>query len=151
TGSGSDTIDAGGGNDSLSPGLGTDIVEGGAGGDTLLVNYSSASTPVTGGVSAGSLATGYSGSLSGSAGKSITFDGIEDFFITTGSGNDVVVTGDGRDNIRTGAGDDEIRTGGGFDIVDGGLGGDRLTVDYSSATTAVNRGSPRRRLCLCYH
>ena len=151
TGSGSDTIDAGGGNDSLSPGLGTDIVDGGTGRDTLLVNYSSASTPVTGGVSAGSLATGYSGSLSDSAGNSITFDGIEDFFITTGSGNDVVVTGDGRDNIRTGAGDDEIRTGGGFDIVDGGLGSDRLTVDYSSATTAVNSGSLSGSLAAGYN
>src|SRR4029077_20416033 len=100
--------------------------------------------------SAGSLANGYNGSVSESAGNRVFFNGIENFTITTGSGNDHIATGDGDDTISTGAGNDNITAGGGndtinpgdgVDFVNGGLGTDRLLVDYSSSSTNVTGGT----------
>jgi len=147
--SGDTALDGGDGNDTIDPGNGNDTVDGGAGTDRLQVNHAGASTAVSGGVSAGTLADGYTGSLSDSAGNSVAFSGIENFAITTGSGNDVIITGDGSDGITTGSGSDTIDAGGGndslspglgTDIVDGGTGRDTLLVNYSSASTPVTGG-----------
>jgi Ca2+-binding RTX toxin-like protein len=130
-------------------------VDGGLGTDRLVVDYSGSSTSVTGGIFAGSLATGYSGSLSDSAGNNVGFNGIETFAITTGSGNDVIATGDGNDTISTGDGNDLVSAGGGNDTIFGGAGRDTAAfsgarADYSIASnpdgsfqiTDLRLGSP---------
>jgi len=65
--SGDTALDGGDGNDTIDPGNGNDTVDGGSGTDVLQVNYAGASAAVSGGISAGTLADGYSGSLSDSA------------------------------------------------------------------------------------
>ena len=81
------------------------------------------------------MADGYSGVLLDSAGNSVAFSGIENFSITTGSGNDVIVTGDGNDSIAAGSGDDTISAGDGRDV---------LLVNYSDASTPMT-GKSRRK------
>src|SRR5262249_32289206 len=125
-------------------------VDGGTGMDSVVVNYSSSTTNVTSGLFSGSLAAGYNGTLSDSTGNSLSFSAIENFSITTGSGNDVVASGDGNDNIATGVGDDTISLGRGVDTVAGGTGTDRLLIDYSAASTAVITGPLTGSLAVGY-
>lgn len=126
-GTGADTIVAGGGNDVISVSGGADTSASGAGNDRLFVAYSAFNTGVTGGVASGNLATGYTGSFADLAGNSVGFQNTENFFITTGSGNDVLTTGDGNDVIMTGEGNSTVNGGHGKNIMHGGSGNDNIT------------------------
>jgi Ca2+-binding RTX toxin-like protein len=135
TGSGKDTISTGDGDDTVVSGAGADIVEidggtdavdAGAGRDQLQVYYGYLGANVTVSLSGGNLADGYSGLAEDSSGNSVSFTGVEDFLIATGSGHDNVRTGAGRDTLRGGSGNDTLRGGGGNDTLSGGWGDDTL-------------------------
>ena len=148
SGVGADTIVAGGGNDSITVHGGADTVSSGAGNDRLVVDYSTSVTAVTGGVTDGTLATGYTGGFADSAGNSVNFQNTEVFKVTTGSGNDIITTGDGADVLNGGAGDDHLSSGGGndtikyavgdgADTVDGGADSDKLVITGSGANDSL--------------
>jgi Ca2+-binding RTX toxin-like protein len=153
TGSGSDIVDAGLGNDTVITGGGTDVITVGGGIDTvdagtevdrLIVNYASSTTAVNTGLG-GSLAAGYSGIYVDIAGtSSVNFQNVENFLVTSGSGDDIIVTGDGDDGLIGGAGNDLLTAQGGADTLIGGLGADTLDggvgldlADYSTSTVGV--------------
>jgi Ca2+-binding RTX toxin-like protein len=146
-GNGANTLTSGGGNDTIVSGVeadtiatgagddkivitgGADVIDAAAGFDTLVVDYSAATGAVITSVPAGILSTGYAGTISGMG--AVTYAGIENFDITTGSGDDSITTGDGDDTINSGTGIDQITAGAGSDyiygnvgdVIDGGEGG----------------------------
>ncbi len=124
TGAGNDTIITGGGADLTTVAGGVDTVNSGDGNDLLTVNYANSTTDVTGSMSSGSFAIGYSGVVADVAGNSVTFQNTESFNITTGSGNDTITTGDRNDTITGGAGNDILSGGGGSDTIRGNQGSD---------------------------
>ncbi|MDN3566518.1 beta strand repeat-containing protein [Paeniroseomonas aquatica] len=126
SGTGSDVIHAGGGADLVTLRGGADMVDAGAGDDRLVVDYAAMATAVSGGVTSGTLGSGYTGYFVDTVAATATFQAIENFTVTTGSGRDLIVTGDGSDVIQGGAGADTLAGGGGNDTVDGGLGADNL-------------------------
>ena len=135
TGGGADVIFAGNGKDSITSGAGDDLITitggqdtivAGAGTDLLTVDYSAAVTAVTGGVVSGDLAGGYVGSIADLTAAKADFIGVENFRITTGTGNDSVTTGDGTDYIAGGAGSDVLFGGGGDDMLFGNQDNDTL-------------------------
>jgi Ca2+-binding RTX toxin-like protein len=159
-GDGDNTLTSGGGNDVITGGLGVDIIvagggddlitvrggadtaDSGIGNDRLIVDYSSSITAVNGGVTGGTLASGYDGTFADVAGtSSVAFHNTENFTITTGSGNDVIATGDGNDVLDGGAGSDQLNGGGGSDTLLIGLGSDAL--DGGGGTDAVMFSSAR--------
>lgn len=110
----------GDGDDSFTTVDGQDIFDGGIGNDTLIIDWSTLAND------AGN--TGYGGfaySFVGGA-RLMRVNGVEQFNITTGSGND---------NITTGAGDDILDGGAGNDLLNGAGGTD--TISYRSATSGV--------------
>jgi Ca2+-binding RTX toxin-like protein len=123
SGLGVDTITTGGGDDLILVYGAADVIDAGAGEDTLVVDYSLATTDVTNTISSGSVAAGYAGTLAGMGAAS--FAGVENFDITSGSGNDNITGGDGDDIIDTGTGDDVVNAGGGSDYIYGN-GGDTI-------------------------
>lgn len=138
SGTGADTIVSGAGADLVTVRGGADTVDTGADTDLLTVEYGAMTTDVTGGVSGGNLGAGYVGTLADGVGSSVGFVGVENFTITTGSGNDSVITGDGTDVVISGSGDDTIQTAGGNDGLVGGLGNDVL--DGGSGSDALYGG-----------
>jgi Ca2+-binding RTX toxin-like protein len=134
TGINTDTVLAGAGHDVIYANGGTDAIAGEGGVDTLVVDYRAMTTDVISGPLAG--AVSYAGNISAGAEGTLTYAGIEDFFIATGSGNDSITTGDGNDTIDGGSGNDVVQAGagddlihGGYgDIIDGGLGTDTLNM-----------------------
>jgi VCBS repeat-containing protein len=129
-----DTIATGGGDDLILITGGADVIAGATGNDTLVVDYSAATIGVITSVPAGTAATGYAGTLSGMG--AATYSGIENFDITSGSGNDALTTGAGDDIINSGTGNDVVNAGAGDDyiygnagdVIDGGDGGDTLNL-----------------------
>ena len=133
TGYGADTIVSGSGADLITVRGGADQVNSGANFDRLIVDYSAVTSNVTGGVTNGSLAAGYTGNIASISGNSINFVGVEGFYVTLGSGND---------NIRTGSASDFLAGGAGYDTLDGGAGVDILQGDAGNDTYIVrNAGS----------
>ncbi|HEX9947593.1 MAG TPA: calcium-binding protein, partial [Allosphingosinicella sp.] len=125
TGTGADTIVSGAGADRITITGGADSADAGAGADLLIIDYSAAVTDVTGGVTSGSLAAGYSGHIADLAGATLDFVGVERMNVTTGSGNDTVTTGGGDDTLFGGAGNDRFYLQlGGDDFASGGTGND---------------------------
>ncbi len=136
SGTGADTIVAGAGNDFITVRGGADDVKAGPGTDLLTVDYSATITNVSGGITGGDFAGGYVGHLADLVAATVDFAGVENFSVTTGSGNDSITTGDGNDSLSGGAGNDtlvgglgndSIRGGSGNDSLDGGGGSDSLT------------------------
>lgn len=127
TGTGMDTIVSGAGNDVITILGGADGVDAGAGADRLVIDYASAVTAVTGGVRSGTAATGYGGHFADLLAATLDFVGVEQFWITTGSGDDRITTGAGNDRIDAGAGSDALYGGAGRDVLHGDAGNDRLT------------------------
>lgn len=126
TGAGDDTIETRAGADRTTVRGGLDTADSGDGADRLVVDYATSVTNVTGGLSAGTLAAGYTGLVADTGGNSVEFTGVESFTITTGRGDDDVTTGAGRDLLTGGEGDDRFDGGGGADTVSGGRGADTL-------------------------
>ncbi len=141
SGTGADTIIAGGGVDAITIRGGSDEVDGGAGNDRLIVDYSGATTDVSGGVTGGNLGSGYTGHLADASASQVDVVEIENFTITTGSGNDVITTGDGNDVITAGAGNDTLDGGGGNDTLTGGDGSDVLTGGLGADTLSGGAGA----------
>jgi hypothetical protein len=120
-------IDVTGRDETLSIGPGVRTMEGGAGIDTLVVNFSNATQPVTmrddqgvAGAPAEDSDGGYAGSLGDGGSNRVDFASIEIFDLTTGSGNDY---------LRTGSGNDRLNGGSGADDMAGGAGNDTYVVD----------------------
>jgi Ca2+-binding RTX toxin-like protein len=109
SGTGNDTIFGGSGNDFISSGGGDDSVDGGAGADTI-----------------------YSGSgddtVFGGAGDDGIDAGDGDNLVDGGSGNDMIFVGDGNDTVYAGTGSDIVYGGGGDNVIDGGTGNDTVIV-----------------------
>ncbi len=149
SGTGADSIVAGGGNDLITIRGGVDTVDAGAGDDRLIVDYSALTTNVTGGITGGNLGTGYVGHIADLAASSVDFQGVENFTITTGSGNDLITTGAGNDTLSGGLGADTMTGGAGNDtyVVDnagdvvteaGSAGIDTVQTNLADYTLAAN-------------
>ncbi len=128
SGTGADTIIAGGGNDVITVRGGSDSVGGGDGNDVLVIDYSAMTTDVTGGVTGGTLATGYTGHVADTTVNTVDFVAIENLKVTTGIGSDVIVGGAGQDELWGGFGNDFFRGNAGTDSLYGGWGDDKLDV-----------------------
>ena len=126
SGVGADTIVAGAGADVITIRGGADTADAGSGTDRLIVDYSAMTTNVSGGITGGTLASGYVGQIADLVVSTVNFVGVENFTITTGSGNDLLVTGDGDEVLSGGAGNDTLTAGDGNDRVTGGAGNDIL-------------------------
>ena len=118
----SDILVGGAGNDTLGSGGGSDSVYGGVEADTdrdrLVLNWASTTGNVTGGPSSysGHVTDSY-GSFNSSAGSYYTyFEGIEEFDITTGSGDDNFTLYLGNDTVHSGSGNDTLQGGSGNDV-----------------------------------
>ncbi len=128
---GSNVIDAGFGDDTITVTGGTDSVTGGLGTDTLVIDTSL----IPGGIAlsglTGDAASGYSGTASW-GGNSVTFSGIENFVVkSAGNFPDGVTTGGGDDVFDHVATDDPNYL---MDVVDLGAGNDTLIADFSGVT-----------------
>jgi Ca2+-binding RTX toxin-like protein len=161
---GNDSLSGGNGNDVFEIYGGQDIVDGGAGTDDyLLVEYATAYFTRTGNITYTTfdLSTG-SGAFNDGAGNSVSFSGIERFYLAGGSGNDDlrggnlndVLTGNGgNDTITGGAGDDslsgDVYNGIGNDSLSGGDGNDTLNI--SGGLDTVNGGAGTDSLTIDYY
>lgn len=138
TGSGNDTIDTtavtqgdyidtGAGHDRVTLRGGVDTVAMGDGTDALALRYAGLAQALVFGVSGGAVT---SGQLSGGAGFSVFFSGVERFDIETGASDDAFSVGNGDDTLRTGAGNDSVNTYAGEIVIDMGDGVDIWGFDY---------------------
>ncbi|HYI48164.1 MAG TPA: calcium-binding protein [Allosphingosinicella sp.] len=145
SGLGADTIVAGAGADRITVTGGSDTVDAGADSDLLIVDYSAATTNVTGGVTGGNLGSGYTGHLADAAAATLDFVEAERFWITTGTGDDIINTGAADDRISTGDGNDFLAGGLGNDIMTGGAGNDLYRVEDAGDVVleSVGGGSDR--------
>ena len=156
-GDGDDTLTGGAGDDRLDGGDGDDRLDGGAGDDWGEFSYVSATAGLTLDATAASYwkqdsngdwtqtgATSADYRRFEADGETDYFKNIENFFIITGSGDDVLTTGagdeslyggSGNDILTSGAGDDSLQGDAGNDILDGGAGDDDATFDYGSSTS----------------
>ena len=135
------------GNATLHGGSGDDVLKvtnpgfaqvfGDTGNDTLVADLSGATGDVgtLGGPSAGSPDGTYVVYAGG--GVRVDADGIENFNIKTGSGNDSIYMAGGNDTADLGAGDDVLLAGAGAIVADGGDGIDGINVDFSGSTGPV--------------
>jgi Ca2+-binding RTX toxin-like protein len=114
TGVGIDAITSGAGNDILKISGGADVLTAGDGHDRLIADFSASTAAVTTTIAG-------DGSHAGRSGV-VTFSSVEEFHITTGSGNDTIFTGDGADVLDGGAGADLLFAGVGSDVIYGGVG-----------------------------
>ena len=133
-----ETLILGDGNDSATVLNGYDSIYGGGGTDTLVVDYGAATGNITNTYGPNANADGgYDGTLFETQGRNVDYNSVENFVITTGSGNDTFTTGNGDDVVSTGAGDDSANVGRGTDHADGGAGNDAIAADLSDATGAI--------------
>jgi Ca2+-binding RTX toxin-like protein len=152
-----DVVALGAGNDSVTLHNGVDTVYGGtigagaanSGFDTLVLDYGAATASVTNLAAIQTNGAGAFGQIGDGSTRSVTFQAIDRFLITTGVGADSIVTAGGNDEIRTGGGKDSIAAGRGDDLLDGGAGADSMTggtgndsyvVDDAGDTVAENAG-----------
>ncbi|MFK7941751.1 MAG: hypothetical protein AB8B85_02375, partial [Paracoccaceae bacterium] len=140
-----DTLLGNSSNNIIDPGLrlsgGTEIIQGRAGTDTLQLNRSDNSSGMTFVFSGIPILFNFDVFEGSSGTASYETDGIEQIFVTTGSGNDTIIGAtlanpttnllDGDDIVNSGSGNDIIGVGLGRDIVVAGAGDD--TVFRSSA------------------
>ena len=143
-----DQLYGGDGDDTLDGGAGNDVLAGGYGDDWASFDYGSATADLTLDVTDTTLwkLDGSSAAMGdadyadygyqrfqidisvagdGSEFERDYFKNIENFDITSGSGDDVLTGGDGNDTLYGGAGDD---------VLDGGAGTDTVAFNYRSAT-----------------
>jgi Ca2+-binding RTX toxin-like protein len=163
TGSGDDSITlaatnpnasifTGAGDDTMSVSGGIDQAYGGDGNDTLIINYGSDASPINGSVGASGM-----GVISDGSSDGVGVWSIENFNVTTGSGDDsfdftnipghaTVSSGAGNDVIHGaaladllngGAGDDSLYGGAGNDTIDGGVGVDTVFVSGPEANYSL--------------
>ncbi|BCW90364.1 hypothetical protein sos41_35320 [Alphaproteobacteria bacterium SO-S41] len=113
---------------------GIDVVHGDLGTDRLIIDYQTAITDIVANTAQTVV----------NAGRSVAYDGIELFTLTTGAGNDTIALGDGSHTISTGAGHDNVTlgsaTGDGSVTVALGEGNNRATLGNSTATITAGDG-----------
>lgn len=151
-GAGNDTLLGGDGNDVLKGGTGSDRMEGGAGDDTYLIEGNG--DTLVEGANAGfdrafggdSITLGSNvevGSLTGTAGVSLT-GSVDDNLLGGNSGDNAISGGGGADSLFGHAGADTLNGGEGNDFLYGGLGVDTLTggagIDQFVIATAASQG-----------
>jgi Ca2+-binding RTX toxin-like protein len=142
---GNDTLDGGDGDDLLNPGAGTtELVIGGGGIDVMVLDYASATTPLT---------ITYTNTTNGTSSFGLSFREIETVEIDTGSGNDSInlsaatggnstfgVLGNNGSWVRSASGNDtvigslaadRIEGGDGDDIIRGGAGNDSGIANFA--------------------
>ena len=129
-----DVINTGPGNDTVFPGLGIDETNGGEGTDTLSIDYSSLSRPVT----RTDQGYGWYGYADAQGSASVRFYGYELFNLTGGSGDDALTGAASADTLIGNGGDDVLNGGAGKDVIEGGSGADRWLGDYTTATASLN-------------
>ncbi|MBV1863418.1 MAG: hypothetical protein KUG74_03190 [Rhodobacteraceae bacterium] len=135
-GMGDDVVTTGDGNDTFLARYGKDNFNAGVGVDTLVVDYSGATTAV----SHTDLGYGWN-RLGDKAGIfSVDYYGVEKFDLTGGTAGDSLRGGSADDRLFGRAGNDWLNGGRGVDSIDGGNGTDTWQVDYSGRTgfTSVN-------------
>jgi Ca2+-binding RTX toxin-like protein len=125
-----DYVFTGLGNDAITVGGGMDTADGSDGTDTLTVDLHWASETISSGVEFGAFRNG--GRTLG-----VAYFNIEQFNVTTGSGDDYIQTGGFNDTVSTGSGDDKIDTGTGNAIVNGGTGVDWWLANFASSTAKM--------------
>jgi Ca2+-binding RTX toxin-like protein len=153
--SGDDKIAAGNGDDTIDVTNGHDEVDGGAGDDRLRIQWAAETAPIVN----GAVPAGFDLRLVGGATRSVSFIGIEDLEVESGSGNDNFTTGSTNDRILDGprnvtgnlpTGNDVIGGGGGDDVIDvtngddsadGGAGHDRIQINYYGSTVPVTNAA----------
>ncbi|HYD70560.1 beta strand repeat-containing protein, partial [Azospirillum sp.] len=127
-----DTLYGDAGDDTLSGGAHADMLFGGAGNDVFAISSSTdfvAGETIDGGdgtdtillVSASGLQYDFSGAISI---ERIEHSGNQDFGITGGANNELIIGGSGRQTLLGGAGEDTISGGAGNDTITGGDGND---------------------------
>ncbi|HEY0114036.1 MAG TPA: calcium-binding protein, partial [Allosphingosinicella sp.] len=134
TGSGNDVVSSGAGNDFVNVGSGFDQADGGDGVDGLSANFNA----LTAGV-------GIDLRNPTSSGGFGSFSGFEYFGTVTGTGHDDLFIGTAaprNETINLGAGADSASVFNGYDTVNGGIGSDRLVVDYSGGTAGIQSSGP---------
>ena len=127
--SGNNTITGNAGRNTFEVSSGADVIHGGGGVDRLVIDYSSVAATITGTV----------GGVTDGGIHSVTFDGVENFTIRTGAGNDTITTADGDNKIKTLDGNDTITTGDGRSNIASGAGND--TVTAGDGGNKVNGGA----------
>jgi Ca2+-binding RTX toxin-like protein len=95
---------------------GADVVHGGDGSDALYVDYFGSTSVVA-----------TAGSVTDNAGNSVTYDSVEYFVISTGSGDNSLTADDSNYRLLSGGGNDTIVVGDGRNYVEAGLGNDTVT------------------------
>ncbi|MDP1616825.1 Ig-like domain-containing protein [Phenylobacterium sp.] len=134
------TIDAGGGNDTVTGEGGADLIDGGEGDDVLQGN--TGSDTIYGGLGDDLVLGGKdSDFLQGNVGADNLFGDMGDDTVHGGQGADQVQGGLGDDIIFGDAGNDTVRGGQGDDIVFGGLGDDFLSGDRGNDTLTGGEGA----------
>lgn len=125
-----DTVFTGAGNDIIEVGGGMDTADGSDGTDTLVVDYHWTSDAIT---------SALEFQVFRNAGRTlgVGYYNVEQFDVTTGSGDDYIQTGSGADTVNGGAGSDKIDTQQGAAIVNGGSGVDWWLADYSGSTAKM--------------
>jgi Ca2+-binding RTX toxin-like protein len=134
--------------------MGTDTIDGGSGNDSLSSYnyYDTANTTIN-------YTSLSNGTISGGSNSGTTFKNIESVvfytgsgsdninisaatasnYVSSGAGNDTINSGSGQDSIYAGAGSDTISAGTGADTIDGQEGLDRLNISSSSrASISIN-------------
>ena len=107
-------------------------VDGLDGNDRLVINYATLTTDLT----FGYVANGWYG-YSDAYKSSINFLNVENFSVTAGSGDDVLVGWGGADSLTGNAGQDRIESGLGADTINGGTGFDHWSANYESLAANV--------------
>ena len=123
------TINGNDGNNIISVSSGVDVVNAGNGNDRLIIDYSAATAAIT----------GTPVNVTDGGTHAVTFTGVENFTISTGSGNDTVTVGDGFNVLNTNAGNDTITAGNGPNTISGGAGNDTITAGDGGNT--INGGA----------
>ncbi|HEY0131576.1 MAG TPA: hypothetical protein VGB57_09235, partial [Allosphingosinicella sp.] len=146
-GAGHDRLYGDGGNDQLLGGAGNDwlsveeagtvTADGGGDSDTLTIVYVEATTAITMSAPAADPNGGLAGTLGDGVGRSVTYGGIEQFVVLTGSGNDIVGGGAGDDYFNLGGGSDLLYYTGGTDYADGGEGIDGIFGVYGTGGVGI--------------
>jgi Ca2+-binding RTX toxin-like protein len=117
------------GDNIISVSSGVDVVTAGNGTDRLIIDYSAAIASIT----------GTTVNVTDGGTHAVTFTGVENFTITTGSANDTITVADGSNVLTTGLGDDTITAGNGANIIDGGGGDDTITA--GNGANIINGGA----------
>ena len=137
-GEGQDSINSGGGDDTINLSSqaadGTDDINGGSGVDTIVIGAGSSFVFSTADSKLQAVENVQLGS-----GAAVTLTGqTEGFNITAGGGAETIISGSGDDTINGGLGNDFIQAAAGADVINGGAGRD--TVSYADVTGLTSHG-----------